>query len=73
MEFESTLSTILTEEALCIIEVQPGDVLILKHPGRLAGGKADAIRVEVAALLPGVKVLILDDGLALDSVLRYAK
>ena len=50
-------------ESLKLIRLQPGDFLVFEAPDRLARDVTEAIRNEMARILPGIKVLILDSGM----------
>lgn len=70
MDYE--LSSVLTNEESTAeyMEVQAGDVLVFTAPSRLSQSTLDGLQKRVEQLFPGVKALILDEGLQLDQVLR---
>lgn len=54
------------------LEVQAGDVLIFTAPGIVSQSRLRNLGDEIKVLFPGVTVLVLQEGLQLDRVLRLA-
>lgn len=67
MEYE-TLTSI--EETVAAIEVQTGDVIVINYPGRIGVSGVDRLRAQFDKILPGVKFLVLDEGMKVDCLLR---
>jgi lipopolysaccharide export system protein LptA len=58
-------------QAMSVLTVEPGDVVVLKAPIRLTAEQADNIRRTAKAVIKGAEVLVLSDGLDI-GVLRSA-
>ncbi len=57
------------EGRLKVVNLQPGDVLVLTHPTRLPGPAIERIQ-DVVKRQHGVKCMVLSGGLELTDVLR---
>ena len=56
-----------------VLKLERGDTLVLSCDGDMSMNTADRIRFEVEHLLPGIKALIVADGLNVEGVLRGPK
>lgn len=45
------------------VQVKPGDVIILHHPGSMSDTQQEALRKKVNAVFPDNKVLVLESGM----------
>lgn len=50
------------------IKFRPGDVVVLEHPGRLSVKHAENIRKCWEESLPGVRLIVLEEGMTLKAV-----
>lgn len=51
------------------IDLQPGDVLVYRHPKRIDRASAERIRAEIKKAFPGRRCCVIDEGAEL-AVLR---
>lgn len=52
-------------------EIAPGDILVLTCPDRLPSAALDRLPQQLERALTGVRVVILDGGMSVDSVLHW--
>lgn len=55
---------------LALVHLQPGDTLVLRHPGHLSEDTFERLQAQVRDFFPGRGVLVLDDGVELGGVVR---
>lgn len=53
-----------------VLKLQPGDTLVIKARGQITQEEADRVSLGVGAMFQGVKVVVLDDALSIEGVLR---
>jgi hypothetical protein len=54
------------------VTLHEGDIVIVKYEGVLSNEAAASIRDQMAAHLPNTKILVLSDGMSIDSVISRA-
>lgn len=54
-----------TLEHLAVVNVQPGDILVLRHPEELSAEQAVFLREHVEEIFPGHQCVVLSGGLEL--------
>ena len=58
-------------DVVCIRDLRPGDLIVLKHPGKLTQNAMHNIKKSVNSILPdGCNVIVLPDGMEID-IMRY--
>jgi hypothetical protein len=55
---------------ISVLKTQPGDVLVLSHPGHLSMESAERIKTYVESVWPTLKAIVMSDGLKIDGVIR---
>ena len=60
-------------EHLHVLRIEPGDVLVFSHPGRLSDVARDAITGKTVRAFPGHYVMLLEEGMQLGVVREGGK
>lgn len=55
---------------MSVLKCQPGDVLVFRTDAIISADQAARIQAAMAHVCPGVKSIVLSDGMKLDGVLR---
>ena len=60
-------------EKIQILVLHDGDTLVLEHPSRLSDVAIRNITQSMCKLFPGVRTIVLEDGLRVRTILREKK
>jgi len=54
--------------SVSLLQLKPGDVLLITHPQHLTAERGASIREQVNEFFPGVRVLVLSGGVGVSAV-----